>query len=119
MQKKKEKFLGKIVKKDYKNKLEEVLEHKKFSEQTKSLLLSMLYKIENAYSDYSRVKQNVESKDEYIENIISIIKNKCNNIEVISSKSQRSAELGRRIFVIDDKIVVCNIKNSKKRYNNR
>ena len=71
MQKKKEYFLGRIVKKDYKNKLEEVLERKNFSEQTKSLLLSMLYKIENAYSDYSKVKQNVESKDEYIENIIS------------------------------------------------
>ena len=102
MHKKKENFLEKIVKKDYKNKLEEVLEHKNFSEQTKSLLLSMLYKIENAYSDYSKVKQNVETKDEYIENIISIIKNKCNNIEVISSRSQRSAELGRRIFIIDD-----------------
>ena len=102
MQRRKEKFLEKIVKKDYKNKLEEVLEHKNFSEQTKSLLLSMLYKIENAYSDYSKVKQNVESKDEYIENIISIIKNKCNNIEVISPRSQKSAELGRRVFVIDD-----------------
>ncbi len=101
MQKKKENLLEKIVKKNYNNKLEEVLEHKKFSEQTKSLLLSMLYKIESAYPDYAKVKQNVETKEEYIENIISIIQNQCSDIEVINPRSPRSEELGRRIFVID------------------
>ena len=103
MQKKKENLLGKIVKKNYNNKLEEVLEHKNFSEHTKSLLLSMLYKIESAYPDYERVKRNVEAKEEYIENIISIIQNQCSEIDVISPSSPRSEELGRRIFIIDEK----------------
>lgn len=109
MQKKKENLLGKIVKKNYNNKLEGVLEHKQFSEHTKSLLLSMLYKIEGAYSDYEKVKRNVETKDEYIENIISIIDTKCKLIDVINPSSPRSAELGRRTFIINkrNKTIKC------------
>ena len=38
----------KIVKKDYKNELEEVLEDKIFGENAKSLLLEILYKVETA-----------------------------------------------------------------------
>ena len=41
---KKENFLGKIVKKDYQNELEKILEDKDFSEHTKSILLSIMYK---------------------------------------------------------------------------
>ena len=43
---KKEKIIGKIVKKNYNNDLEEVLEKKLFDEHAKNLLLSILYKIE-------------------------------------------------------------------------
>lgn len=43
----KEKILFKI--RDYNNELEKILEKKSFSESTKNLLLSMLYKIETAY----------------------------------------------------------------------
>ncbi len=101
MQKKKEKLLGKIVKKNYNNRLEAVLEKKNVSEHTKSILLSIFYKIESAYPDYKMVKRNVESKDEYIENIISIIERYCDSIDVISPTSPRSQELGRRVFLID------------------
>ena len=45
MQKKNDKFLG-IVKKNYNNQLEAVLEKKYFDEDVKSILLSILYKIE-------------------------------------------------------------------------
>ena len=48
MQKKTDKLLEKIVKKDYNNELEEVLEKKYFDENVKSILLSILYKIEKA-----------------------------------------------------------------------
>ena len=41
--KKSDNLLDKIVKKDYNNKLEEILEKKYFDESVKSLLLSMLY----------------------------------------------------------------------------
>ena len=62
MQKKKENFLVKIVKKDYDNKLEEVLETKKFDENVKNLLLEILYKVEISYNDYKNVKRNAEKK---------------------------------------------------------
>ena len=101
MQKKKENLLGRIVKKNYNNKLEEVLESKNFSEYTKSLLLNMLYKIETAYSDYKKAKHNIETKDEYIEKIISIIKKECNLIEVVRPNSPEGQELGRRTFIVN------------------
>lgn len=109
MQRKKDNFLGKIVKKDYNNELEEVLEQKRFSEHTKSLLLNILYKIESAYPDYQKVKRDVETKEEFIKDIISIIQNDCNMIDVISPTSPRSQELGRRVYIIDksQKIIKC------------
>ena len=45
VQMKKEKLLDKIVIKNYNNELEEVLEKKNFDENTKSILLNILYKI--------------------------------------------------------------------------
>ena len=74
MQKKTDKFLDKIVKKDYNNELEKVLEKKAFDENTKSLLLSILYKIETAYNDYEIVKPNVKSKEEFVQDIINHIR---------------------------------------------
>ena len=74
MQKKKDKLLDKIVKKDYNNELEKILENKLFSYDVKNLLLSMLYKIENAYRDYQTVKLEVPSKRDFIENVLRIIK---------------------------------------------
>ena len=62
--------------KDYNNELEKILENKLFSYSAKNLLLSMLYKIENAYRDYETVKVEVPSKKEFIENILRIIKEK-------------------------------------------
>ena len=62
LQKKTDKFLEKLVKKNYNNELEEILEKKNFEENTKSILLNILYKIEAAYKDYEKVKQEVEPK---------------------------------------------------------
>ena len=46
MQKKNnDKFIGKIVKKDYNNELEKVLEKKYFNENVKNILLNILYNI--------------------------------------------------------------------------
>ena len=74
MQKKNDNFLEKIVKKDYNNELEAILEKKYFNEDVKSILLNILYKIETAYKDYKKVKQDTETKDEYIEKIIDKMK---------------------------------------------
>lgn len=97
MQKKND-FLTKFVKKDYNNKLEEVLSKKDFSEEVKNTLLSMFYKIENGYKDYKTVKRETFEKNEYIEKLINIVDKDCKKIifmpinsnekEVVDSEKQ-------------------------------
>lgn len=81
MERKTEKLLRKIHIKDYTNSLEKVLENKNFSTDTKNLLLSMFYKIENSYKDYEKTKVQVDNKGEFLDKILYIIKNKCNLIQ--------------------------------------
>ena len=59
---------------------DKVLEGKYFSVDTKNLLLSMLYKIENAYKDYEKTKVEVIEKSEFLEKVINIVEQKCNEI---------------------------------------
>lgn len=73
--------------KDYNNILEEILEKKYFMVDTKNLLLSMIYKIETAYNDYKRVKVNCKSKDEFLNNIIEVINEYCNEIKLCEPNS--------------------------------
>ncbi len=109
MQKKTDKFLDKIVKKDYNNELEKVLERKYFNENTKSMLLSILYKIETAYKDYEKVKPGVEDKENFIQSIIDSIKNNCEDIKVIRLNSKESKILGNKTFLVekDKKKIIC------------
>ena len=86
--KKTDKLFEKIVKKDYNNELEKVLEKKYFDENVKSILLSILYKIETAYKDYEKVKQDVENKEEFIQDIINNIRDNCNDIKIIKLNSK-------------------------------
>ncbi len=79
----KQKLLSKLNIKDYVNELEIILEEKQFDEEAKSLLLSVFYKIDNFYKDYLCVKKHVKSKNEYLEGYISIIKRKCNKIQIM------------------------------------
>ena len=76
--------------KDLNLELEEVLDKKNFSEDVQSLILSMFYKIENAYADYYTIKRQMPTKEIYIENLINTIKIYCNHIEIIKSKSLNS-----------------------------
>ncbi len=103
MQKKKDKLLDKIVKKDYNNELEKVLERKYFSENVKSLLLSIMYKIETAYRDYEKVKPDVEEKDEFIKGMIDNIQNNCEDIKIIQPNSKESQLLGEKTFQVNNK----------------
>lgn len=109
MQKKNDKFLDKIVKKDYNNELETVLEKKYFDEDVKSILLSILYKIETAYKDYKQVKQNVETKEEFIQNIINMIQRNCNEIKLVKPNSEESKIIGKRTFLVEKnkKRIIC------------
>lgn len=87
---KKEKIFVKLNIKDYTNRLEKILDKKKFSLDTKNLLLSMLYKIENGYADYLKTKVEVPNKNYYIENIFNIIQENCNDIVVAEFNSEAS-----------------------------
>lgn len=106
---KKEKIIGKIVKKNYNNDLEEVLEKKLFDEHAKNLLLSILYKIEAGYEDYEKVKVDTVKKDEYIKKFISIIDKNCDNIKIVKLKSEDDDILGSKTFLVDkeNKRIIC------------
>ena len=109
MQKKKDKFFAQIVKKDYNNELEEVLEKKFFDESTKNLLLSILYKIEVSYNDYIAIKRNVENKEDYINNFIEMINKNCDDIKLIKMNTEEKNILGNKTFLIekDKKRIIC------------
>ena len=109
MQKKKEKFLNKIVKKDYNNELEMILEKKSFDESAKNLLLNILYKIEASYKDYEKVKRHVETKEEYTKQFIKMIKDNCDNINICKMNSKESNVLGDKTFLVDreNKRIIC------------
>lgn len=85
----KETILSKFNIKDYRNDLEELLESKKFADEAKSLILSIFYKIDNFYKDYQNVKINSENKNKFLEEYINIIKDKCYEIEILSTHDVR------------------------------
>ncbi len=101
MHKKKENILTKFVQKDYNSQLEKVLETKQFSSDVKNLLLEILYKIEAAYNDYKEVKRDVDTKKEYIQKLIDIIQNKCNEIITVKLGTTESKQLGEKTFIVD------------------
>lgn len=97
------------MKKDYNNELEKVLEKKYFNENTKSILLSILYKIETAYKDYEKVKPNVKDKEDFIQSIIDSIKNNCNDIKIVKLNAKESEILGNKTFIVEKtrKRIIC------------
>lgn len=106
---KKEKFLNKIVKKDYNNELETILEAKKFDENAKNLLLNILYKIEASYKDFKQVKRQEKSEENYIEDFISMIKDNCEIINIVKLNDEENKVLNNKTFLIDteEKKIVC------------
>lgn len=85
-------IFSKLIK-DYNNELELIIEKKGFSSDVKNLLLSMLYKIENAYEDYKKVKVNVCTKKQFIKEILETIENKCKTIEIIKPMTEEGQKL--------------------------
>ena len=101
MGQKKKNLLEKIVKKDYNNELEKILEEKNFDENAKSTLLSILYKIEVSYKDLKTVKKDIEDKDEYISNLLEIIKKYCNSIKIIKMSDKENKIPNNKNYIID------------------
>ena len=84
-------IIEKLVKKDYNDDLEEILSSKTYKEDVKNLLLDILYRLDDSYKDYKKVKPDSLSKDEYIINLINTVKNDCDTIECVrpNSKSEK------------------------------
>ncbi len=101
------KNLGKV---NYNNILEKVLENKDFTANTKSLLLSMLYKLEVAYDDYKIVKVFVKSKDEFLQDIIETIDKKCVIIKLVEPSSKIGIQMinnHEQAFIENQVALVC------------
>lgn len=79
--------------KDYNVELEEILDNKYFSSNIKNLLLSMIYKIEVSYDDYSKVKRCVRSKEDFLNEIIEIIRLYCDNLKTVEPDSNQAKML--------------------------
>lgn len=97
----KEKILFKI--RDYNNELEKILEKKSFSESTKNLLLSMLYKIETAYADYNMVKRETLNKNDYLETILRTIYQDCSKINLVKTGMEEAK-------ILEEKNRNCEVK---------
>ena len=76
-------------KNNYDLQVEEILENKQFNDEAKSLILNILYKIDIAYKDYSRIKYGVKLKSEIIEDIIDILEHNCDVIEIVNPKKAK------------------------------
>ena len=83
-------IFSKISSNEYNNRLEQILETKQFDEAVKNLLLSMLYKIESGYKDYSIAKINAETKEDFMEKILYIVKEDCKQIQIVTPKTKEA-----------------------------
>ena len=79
--------------KDYNIELEEILDAKYFSSNIKSLLLSMIYKIEISYVDFKEIKRCVRSKEDFLNEIIEVIRLYCDNIKTVEPDSDQAKML--------------------------
>lgn len=103
----KERLIAKLNIKDYNKELENILQKKPFSKTVKNLLLSMLYKIENSYEDYKKVKIEVLPKREFIGELLRIIEKDCENIEIVKPNLEETENILK-----NKKSIV--VKNEKK-----
>ena len=91
----KNKFFSKINSKDYNNQLELIIQEKKISTTGKNLLLSMLYKIETNFDDYKTVKRINITKDEFLQELLKVVKEKCDKIELVEPNSTKGKILSK------------------------
>ena len=101
----------KIIKRDRNEILESVLEQKDIDEKTKNLLQGILYKIEVSYNDYKKAKVINKTEKQYVDEIITNIKRKCNKIITVSfndkiGSTQVKEELDKNKFYSDEKQII-------------
>ena len=114
----KENFLKGLTKNNLNNNLEQVLSKKDFSEETKNVLLTIFYKIENGYNDYKIIKRNTYEKKEYIQKLIKIIEKDCEKIELLKEKDKSQEVIDKKnkeikCYPVETNIFYC--QNTKKK----
>ncbi|MBR2289351.1 MAG: hypothetical protein IJ867_01700 [Clostridia bacterium] len=88
---------------DYNLILEKILDSKYFSSNSKSLLLSMIYKLEGFYEDYRLVKNIDTTKDEFLNLILDTIKRYCDNIKLIEPEDAEILKKNNVLAVTNEK----------------
>lgn len=104
-------MLEKLIKNDRNEKLETVLEQKHIEEQVKNLLQGILYKIEVSYKDYQKAKVTTRTEKQYVNEIISDIQKKCQEIKTVKFQNdiddpEIKHKLEKNKYYIDDKLVL-------------
>ena len=104
-------MLEKLIKNDRNEKLETVLEQKHIEEQVKNLLQGILYKIEVSYKDYQKAKATSRTEKQYVNEIISDIQKKCQEIKTVKFQNdiedpEIKHKLEKNKYYIDDKLVL-------------
>ena len=79
--------------KDYNIELEDILDRKYFSSNIKSLLFSMIYKIEISYTDFMQVKKCVRTKEDFLNELIEVIRLYCDNVKTVEPDSDQAKML--------------------------
>ena len=74
--------------KDYNYILDKILEEKNFSEDATNLLLNMIYKIEVSYKDYAQIKGVFEKQNDFIDSVIKIVSDNCNQLLLVDPKQE-------------------------------
>ena len=88
---------------DYNLILEKILDSKYFSSNTKSLLFSMIYKLEEFYTDYQMVKNIDTTKNEFLNLILETIKKQCLNIQLIEPDKAEILKKNNVLAVTNEK----------------
>ena len=88
---------------DYNLILEKILDLKYFSSNSKSLLFSMIYKLEEFYKDYKIVKNIDTNKNEFLNMILETIKKYCDNINLIEPEKAEILKNNNVLAVTNEK----------------
>ena len=73
---------------DHKEVLADLIELKGFSEEAENLLLNMLYKVDENYDNYAKVRREVPSKEDFIQKIIVNIRDNVKNVNFVRPHTQ-------------------------------
>ena len=77
-------------KNSYDTQLESLLDKKNYSDEAKSLILNIFYKIGSSYKDYKKIKCDVELKNNMFEDVIDSLSNYCDTIEILNPEETKS-----------------------------